>query len=199
MSSYDNFRSHVTPCEFGRAKVSAVIPEGAGSMIARLHGEDIRDGEPITSLHVGGRLVMSDTRDEWRDHITAIHMAHGRVLINGLGLGCYLQAILSKPDVSSVDVVEIEADVIALIGPHFEADDRVHFHEGDAYTFKFPAGTSWDVAWHDIWADKCTDDLEKHAKLLRRYGRRVGWQACWAHEWLLHQRRRDRSMGWAWA
>lgn len=39
-----------------------------------------------------------------------------------------------------------------------------------------------------IRADKNLDDLEGHACLNRRYGRRVGWQGCWAHEYLLWRR-----------
>lgn len=179
--------------ELGKARIAVKTVDSFSALRAALHHEQLYEGDTMTTLAVNGHLVMSDTRDEYLDHIEAIDKATGRVLIHGLGLGCYLQAILAKPDVTHVDVVEISSDVIALIGPYFADDERVHIHQGDAYEFKFPPGTTWDVAWHDIWSDKCSDDLEGHAKLNRRYGRCVGWQGCWAHESILDHRRR---YGW---
>lgn len=149
-------------------------------------------GDTCTQLLVRGELVMSDTRDELRDHYTAIYRAKGRVLINGLGLGCYLAVVLSKPEVTHVDVVELNPDVLALVAPHFTKDERVVFHQADAYVQarKWPPGTRWDCVWHDIWPTKCSDDLEGHARLRRSYARRAEWQGSWAHETLVYLRER---------
>lgn len=151
---------------------------------------NIRAGARCMQLRVGGNLWMSDTSDEYRDHVVAIMEARGRVLIHGLGLGCYLAAILTKPEVTHVDVVELDPDVIALVGPYYAHDARVRIHHGDAFTFAWPKGTRWNTVWHDIWADKCTDDLEAHGKLARKFARRCDWQGAWAHEFLLYHRRR---------
>lgn len=195
LRGFDAFRvtDWIVPSELGRARIDVIEASGTSAFLASLQGESIRDGDRMTRLSVGRRLVMSDTRDEYRDHVEAIHRATGRVLIHGLGLGCYLRAILQKPDVQHVDVVELEQDVLDLVGPYFADDARVHFHQGDAYTFTFPKGVTWDAAWHDIWADKCSDDLEGHARLNRRYARRVGWQRCWAHHELLRNRRWEKE------
>lgn len=154
----------------------------------------------FTRLVVDGRLWMSDTRAEILDHLGAIREMErrgGRVLINGLGLGMVVQAALNAPNVEHVDVVERDPDVAALIGAHY-AGERCTIHVADAYTIQWSKGTRWTVAWHDIWPDLCTDDLEGHAKLNRRYGRRVDWQGCWGHDLLLHQRRQDRRSPWGW-
>lgn len=182
--------------ELGRAKISVGEVDRFSALRASLHGESLNEGDKMTRLFVKGKLVMSDTKDEYYDHLDPIRHAKGRVLIHGLGLGYFLKAILAKPEVEHVDVVEFEEDVVALVGPYFKDDPRVHIHVGDAYTFKFPPGTKWDMAWHDIWADKCSDDLEGHAKLNRRYGRSVSWQGCWAHEEILDQQRRYLRSGW---
>ena len=178
----------------GTAAIQSYRADGLTALRAAIHGENVREGDVCTQLLINGHLVMSDSRDEYRDHITAINRATGRVLINGLGLGCYLAAILTKPDVRRVDVVEINPDVLALVAPHFYDDERVRFHRADAYeqAKRWPSGIRWDVAWHDIWPDKCTDDLKHHARLSRSYGRRVDWQGCWAHERLLWLRERGR-------
>ena len=68
---------------------------------------------------------MSTTPFEQRTNRTAFYDATGRVLINGLGLGMLLAAILRKPDVKRVRVIEHDADVIALVGPTFATDERV--------------------------------------------------------------------------
>lgn len=152
------------------------------------------DGRPIppgtyTRLMRGGHLVMSDTPAEVCDHYEAIRRATGRVLVHGLGIGMVLKAVLEKPDVTHVDVVEKSPDVIALVAPHY-ADPRVNVIEGDALTYKFPKGMKWDIAWHDIWDDMCEDDLPEMARLKRRYGRRVKWQGCWGQEHILYRRNR---------
>jgi hypothetical protein len=93
--------------------------------------------------------VMNDTIEELALHETFVRAASGKILITGLGLGLLPTALLLKPDVTRIDVVEIEPDVIALVGPHLQ-DDRLHIHQGDAYTWLPPAGTQFDFAWHDL-------------------------------------------------
>lgn len=133
-----------------------------------------------TRLMRRGTVVMSDTPDELLDLLDFQTEARGRVLIHGLGLGCALAMALAKPEVEHVDVVELSQDVLALVGGVFVADPRVHLHHGDAYTFRFPPRTRWDVAWHDIWDSISTDN--DFAALHRRYGGRVGWQGSWCRE-----------------
>lgn len=157
----------------------------------------VMPGEVYTRLLVNNRLWMSDTHDEYRDHMWFIHQAHGRVLIHGLGLGCSLKAILQKPNVEHVDVVEISQQVLDVIGPYFESDPRVNLICDDALTREWPKGMTWDVVWHDIWDVKSVDDLgTTRAKLNRRFARRAGWQGGWAQEFLKAEQRRDRESGW---
>jgi spermidine synthase len=84
---------------------------------------------------------MADSEPEMRDHYEAVARARGRVLINGLGLGMVLSAILAKPDVEHVTVVEVEPDVIALVGPHY-ACDRLQIVCTSAFDYEPPAPMS---------------------------------------------------------
>lgn len=128
--------------------------------------------------------MMSDTRAEILDHyevIDAMAWPHTeRVLIHGLGLGMVLNAALSFDHVKHVDVVEKDPDVIKLIAPSYTSDPRVHIHEGDAFTYKFPPNTRWDIAWHDIWGTISAENLPDMFTLKRRYQNRSDWQGCWA-------------------
>jgi hypothetical protein len=142
--------------------------------------------------------VMSDTPDEVRDHLSAISRAAGVCLINGLGLGMVANAMLMKPDVVRVDVVEISADVISLVAPHWKArhGDRLNVINADAFKWRPPAKFIYDVVWHDIWSGICTDNLEGMARLHRVYARRSKWQGSWSRELCQYQRRRERREEW---
>lgn len=139
-----------------------------------------------TRLSVDGTLWMSDTPDEKRDHIAPVWEASrrgGRILVNGLGLGMVVSGLLKLPNVEHVDVVEKSERIVDLIGPHYESS-RCTVHHSDAYTIKWPAGTRWTVAWHDVWAYLSLDNIEGMHRLHRRYGRRVDWQGSWGREFV---------------
>jgi len=135
--------------------------------------------------------MMSDTPAEVQDHLEFIGIARGRCLLNGLGLGMVLKAIAAKPEVTHIDVVEKERDVINLVWPTYQDGDRITLHHADAYTIEWPQGTTWDCAWHDIWGELCTDNLSEIAKLKRKYARKVGWQKAWVEDWLRSEKRRE--------
>lgn len=134
-----------------------------------------------TRLMRNGVLVATDTPDEIRDHRFAIYRAIGQVLINGLGLGITVQAMLNRPEVEKVTVIEISPDVIALVGPHYQErfGDRLEIIEADAFTWKPPKGVRYSVVWHDIWDHICSGNLPEMHKLHRKYGRRADWQGSW--------------------
>lgn len=132
-----------------------------------------------TRLMRGNQVVMSDTPDEMRDHWCAVHHARGSVLINGLGLGMVAQAILAKPEVTEVTVVETSEDVIQLVAPHYK-DPRLTVVHADAFTFQPPKGKRYGAVWHDIWDEITPENLPEMARLHRRYGRRTDWQGSWA-------------------
>jgi hypothetical protein len=155
------------------------------------HGEILATGRGVppgsyTRLTHHGRVIMSDTPDELRDLAPVLRRAHGRVLVNGLGLGCVVKALLATPAVTHVDVVELDADLIALVGPAYRGA-RCTIHHGDAFTYPWPPGARWDVVWHDIWPLISVQNLPQMAALHRRFAARCSWQASWGAAWLAEQ------------
>lgn len=134
-----------------------------------------------TALKHHGEIIMSDTPDEMRDFMGAIYKARGNCLINGLGLGVLLQAILEKDEVKHVTVIEKEKAVINLVGNFFQEKygERVEIVEADAFDYKPPKGVHYDMVWHDIWDNICVTNLPEMHKLHRKYGRRCTWQGSW--------------------
>jgi hypothetical protein len=145
-------------------------------------GRGVPVGQTFTRLmRVGkswNKLVMSDTPAEQRDHWEPLYKAKGSCLINGLGIGMLLKNILLKDNVTDVTVVEISQDLIDLVSPYY-SDARVTYICSDAYLYNSPKGKRYDMVWHDIWDDICSDNLEGMAKLHRKYGRRTDWQGSW--------------------
>lgn len=125
-----------------------------------------------------GEVVMEDSACELRKHLPIWLHASGRVLVTGLGLGCVVRGLLTKPEVKHIDVVEIDADVLRVIGSEFSRDERVALHHGDALTIDLPG--RWDFAWHDLWTDGDVHLQRLHAQLFVRFNKRAGRQGAWA-------------------
>jgi hypothetical protein len=203
MNSFtDKYKVDVPPGKSGRWEISKFTigeQEAQLEMITSLFSSSNRGMTQLgtyTRLTWRGTVVMSDTPDEIRDHLHFIRMARGRVLIHGLGIGMCTAACLRKPEVKHVTVVDKSPDVIRLVGPSVRAisdgqDTDLEIIEGDAFTWKPPKNTRWDVVWHDIWESLCTDNLSEMTKLHRRFGRRTDWQDSWGKALLKAKRRRQ--------
>lgn len=125
---------------------------------------------------------MGDTPQEQAEHARILD-ATGAVLINGLGLGCLPNWLLQDPNVMSVDVVEVDPDVIALVAPHYREKwgDRFHVHHGDAFTFTWP-GRRFDLVAHDIWVAMEVENLPEMMQLHERYAPIAAAQWSWGFE-----------------
>jgi hypothetical protein len=124
-----------------------------------------------------GDIVMEDSPQELRKHLPIWMAARGRVLVTGLGLGCVVRGLLASPEVGHVEVVEIDPDIIRVVGAEFAGDPRVTIHRGDARTIELPG--TWNFAWHDLWCDG-SGLHSMHLDLIARFGKRIGRQGAWA-------------------
>jgi len=129
-------------------------------------------------LRRNGTVIMSNTPAEISDFIQFYYKAKGNVLINGLGLGVCLKAILKKESIESVTVIEKSEEVIKLIAPHIK-DERVTIIHADAFDYKPPKDIRYNAVWHDIWDNICGDNLPDMTKLHRKYGKKTDWQGSW--------------------
>lgn len=154
-----------------------------------LDGRGCHPGIYTKLVHARRGVVMSDTTAEKRDHTYFVHKAHGHVLINGLGLGMCLGAVLQMPEVSQVTVVEIDADLIRLVGPHY-TDPRCQIIHDNAFDYRPPKGLHYGAVWHDIWDTICEDNLPEMHRLHRKYGRLADWQGSWGRDRIEYERRR---------
>lgn len=161
-----------------------------------MNGRYVPNGT-YTRLCRGNVLVMSDTLAEIGDHLGILQRldsapAGSSVLIHGLGLGMTLRCALANPSIERIDVVEIDPDVVGLVGPHY-SDARLTIHLDDALARRWPRGASWTYVWHDVWDTICTDHLPEMATLHRRFARRCTWQGSWGRRQAMADRARNRG------
>jgi hypothetical protein len=180
-----------------------IIPEGKCGTAEIQHVEVSKEASQFTMLramqHPGafvppgiyvhllikGRLYMSDTRNERITNYEVIRKATGDVLIAGLGIGMILADILAKPEVTSVTVVEINPDVVALVGDAVKAmpgGEKLTVVTEDIFKYKPAKDQKYDVIYFDIWADQSGDERKEVTRLHRRgawWRKPGGWMASW--------------------
>jgi hypothetical protein len=146
---------------------------------------------------------MSDTPAEILDHWGLFQKASGRVLMFGLGLGMSTLMLARKSEVTAITVVELEQDVIDLVGPHVleHGAGKVTIVQGDAFSWKPPKGEKYDLAWFDIWDGICMDNCPGMGRLKKRFCRVAPVRMCWEEQECRRQARayhRDTGV-WPWA
>jgi hypothetical protein len=125
-----------------------------------------------------GDVVMEDTPREIRKHLPILMNAFGNVLISGLGLGCVVRGLLTRPEVKRIDIVEIDDAVISMVWPEFAVDHRCNLFYEDAEKITIAKRAHWDFAWHDVWHEY--DALATiHMRLLQRFDPYVDRQGAW--------------------
>jgi hypothetical protein len=186
---------HFSIAKYEQGRLDNLVAEG---MDRDTGSGDFRKLVEMGAGEDGRDLIwMSDTRAEIMEHTPMINKLFWcapfgqarRILINGLGLGLVAHAALGYPQVEEIDVVEHDADIVELVGQYLTKDPRVRIHLGDAYDIKWPAGTRWDLAWHDIWPSISDENLTGMDKLRAKYKRRVGWQGYWQKRGCLKMKR----------
>ena len=169
----------VAPQSHGRWTIERRRLDGVAAYMAGTSVQTILHQATEATLHREvGHIVMEDSRVELARHFPFWKAARGRVLVCGLGLGCIARALLAKPEVTHVDVIEIDSWIVQVIGAEFTGNPRIRVILGDALTFE--PDQRYDYAWHDI----CTDDdvglQGLHAQLLRRFHDWADHQGAWA-------------------
>lgn len=130
-----------------------------------------------------GELVMHDVPAELKTHLNFMLKARGRVLINGLGLGCVARGCLANPNVREVTVVERDRDVLKLVGRYMPKVRRFRLVWADALSFTKKMNSRFDCAWHDLWSDSDRNEEHLHVlhgALLKECARKVRFQGAWS-------------------
>jgi hypothetical protein len=177
-----------------------------GNLHDIMHGYGERCVDPglYTRLaHAQRGCVMSNTKAEMRDMYGFFYQLDKYresvlpVHIDGLGLG--IAAIEALERGYYVEVVEIDMDVIQLVGQqlteHYPIDKLQIIH---ANALEFKPTMHYSVVWHDIWDTICSDNWDQYIVLHRKYGHRCLWQGSWARDYIVREKRQERNSIWRW-
>lgn len=199
MSIYDVHIPDLVPeGSCGVAEVQHYEVDKFAASMSIFSGESVSPGR-YAKLKVCRSLVMSDTSMEKRSNCEFVYQARGNILVAGLGLGLILFAIVDKPEVLHVTVVEKFDDVIKLVGPSVQAKfgSKLDIIHADIFEWKPAKGRIWDVIYFDIWTDICTDNLKEMTTLHRKFAKRLnrsvsnGWMDSWKRDELQRRKRRE--------
>lgn len=156
-------------------------------------------------VHKDRGVVMSNTPMEVITNSQFIQCAKGDVFISGLGLGMAPLAVLAKPEVKTVTVVEHDLHIIGMVKPALEAlghfSDRLTIHYGDALAYQ--PDRFYDVVWHDIWDDISDMHLPQmqelrqtwrpHCDIQLLWGEPIALQMCEMLAWIDSLKTRERD------
>ncbi len=163
----------------GRSGVAEIVhdkPSEVDRIRGAISGMPLdRDG--YVRLLVRGNLLMTDAEFERRSNRPLLTNAHGKCLVAGLGIGLILEPLSRLCD--SVMVVEIEQDVINLVGMFFSQCTIV---QGDIFRWKPANGDRFDTIYFDIWPHYNSDTVKEASKLHRRFRRYLapdGYMESW--------------------
>jgi len=153
---------------------------------------EIYDGEYVR-LVVNGELMMSDTPMERYSNRDFIENANGRVFIAGLGIGLIIKAIIDKPEVEEVVVVEKYKDVIDMVAPKF-SHPKLKIVEADIFEYKMGKEEKYDTIYFDIWPKISIENLDEmrvlHARFKYHKRSKESYMESWMRDFL---RKRKRS------
>ena len=92
--------------------------------------------------------VMFDEPREIKEALAFVEKAEGKILVTGLGIGMVAAWLASKKEVTQVDVIEKNIDVINLVTPYLPSS-KIRVIHADAFDYKLTE--KYDSAWHDCF------------------------------------------------
>ena len=185
----------IPDAKMGNWEVSTVeVPEDSISeMISKIKTGRGVPGGTYKYLKHNNETVMSNTPNELMDFYHLVRAANGSVLINGLGLGCLVNALLLKEEIVKVVVIEKNIEVIELVGTYFK-DERLTIIHEDAFKYTPKKGEKYDFVWHDIWNYITSDNLEEMNILHKKYKKFTRFQDSWERKTCLRLRRSESQL-----
>lgn len=170
-----------------------VVPAGQSFAMYERSGK-ISIGEcafdyPIVVLSEQGNVWMTDSPLEVESYRGPVERAKGDCLVSGLGIG--LLPTLIKNKVESIDIVELNKDVIDLVYPQIRSA-RTRIVNDDIFHYLDTTDRKYDFIHIDIWGDITAPviEIEKAREKALRCLKPGGVTWCWLEE--MYDRIKDR-------
>jgi hypothetical protein len=136
---------------------------------------------PLIKLTEDGNPWMTDNLFEVESTVGAVEVARGDVLVGGLGMGLFPTWIKDK--VNSIDIVELNQEVIDLVF-HQVATEKMKIIHDEIYHYLRTTDKQYDFIFIDIWQDTLSPfwEIDGARKLAQRCLKLGGTTWCWMQE-----------------
>lgn len=175
LSKYQNLEQK----EVGTAKL--IYTDVVGRVDGYLY-KDFVNIKNVPILTIEGRTWMSLTPMEIQSHFLPILKAKGRVGVAGLGFGYYIQEIMDKEDVESIDVYEINQDVIDMYLANFAENEKVNIIKSDVLEME---NKEYDFFYADIYPKQMDVSAIEHRSILMS-NNSIGDYFFWTQEAMVY-------------
>jgi spermidine synthase len=127
---------------------------------------EIRNTEQNTELWIDNERWMLDSPEELAAIDKHTKTARGNCYVGGLGLGLVLKPLIENLLVTHIDVVEINKEVIEVVGPKFK-HNKISIYHGDVSNL-YP-NPCYDWIYFDVWMVTPIEDIERYKKIASQY------------------------------
>lgn len=157
------------------------IVDGYERHTGRMHRIRTSIDRPVMRLTEDGNTWMSDNPFEVASLMGAVEVARGDVLTGGLGIG--LLPTLIKDKVTSIDIVELQQEVIDLVF-HQIATEKMKIIRDDLFHYLRSTDRRYDFICIDVWQDTLLPllEIDRAKKLAERCLKPGGITWCWLQE-----------------
>lgn len=138
---------------------------------------EFTDSVYIPIIEKKGQVWMSLAPNEIYTQREGLDLAHGRVLIAGLGMGWLTMRVCEKPEVTSVVQLEIDPGIANFVGPPLQErfSDKLSIIVDNVYNYLAQTSENFDVILFDIWPDYRDARFDRKFKQLIKSSRADVW------------------------
>jgi len=119
--------------------------------------------------------IMTNANYEKIGCVELIEKAKGSVLIGGLGIGLIVLPLMNKLEVEFIDIVELHKEVIDLVAPQLQLNEKVKIINDNIFTFE-PIHKYDTIFIDTIDSHLCTkdeklarDEITNDSDLIKKY------------------------------
>lgn len=137
----------------------------------------------IPIFTIKDKVWMSCTPMEMASHYIPIRKAKGKVGVAGLGMGYYILRIMNKKSVKSIDIYELNSDVIDTFKNEFsnrKGFDNITFIQGNL--FDTLIDTEYDFFYNDIYPQLGMQEAIEDMKKITSNYKKIKSYHYWGYE-----------------
>jgi hypothetical protein len=111
---------------------------------------------------------MNDGQPEAKSHDFAVKLMRGHVLVGGLGLGCIVERLQEKNEVTEILVIEKSQEVIDLVWRHLDAP-KATIIQCDLERYLKTTRRRFDYIYMDVWPGRNDESIPKWRALAEQF------------------------------